>query len=51
MPGTPPIPPEKRSFSGETMRDRLRSAQPDRRDDINDPPPKQGGEVSPDRSR
>ena len=29
----PPIPPEQRSFSGDKARDRLRSAQPDRRDD------------------
>ena len=29
----PPIPQEQRSFSGEKARDRLRSAQPDRRDE------------------
>ncbi len=29
----PPIPPEQRAFSGEKARDRLRSAQPDRRDE------------------
>ena len=28
----PPIPEEQRSFSGETARDRLRSAEPDRRE-------------------
>ena len=28
----PPIPPEQRSFSAEQSRDRLRSAEPDRRD-------------------
>ena len=29
----PPIPPEQRSFSGDKSRDRLRSAEPDRRDE------------------
>ncbi len=29
----PPIPPEQRSFTGDTARDRLRSAEPGRRDD------------------
>ncbi len=29
----PPIPPEQRTFTGEKARDRLRSAQPDRRDE------------------
>jgi len=29
----PPIPPEQRSFMGDRARDRLRSAEPDRRDD------------------
>ncbi len=29
----PPIPPEQRSFTGEQPRDRLRSAEPDRRDE------------------
>ncbi len=33
MSKAPPIPPEQRSFSGEKARDRLRSAQPDRRDE------------------
>ena len=33
MSKTPPIPPEQRSFSGETGRDRLRSAEPHRRDE------------------
>ena len=33
MSKTPPIPPEKRSFSGENPRDRLRSAEPHRRDE------------------
>jgi hypothetical protein len=28
----PPIPPDQRSYARETPRDRLRSAQPDRRD-------------------
>jgi hypothetical protein len=32
----PPIPPEQRSFSQEQPRDRLRSAQPGRRDDLAD---------------
>ena len=34
MPKMPPIPPEQRAFSGEKAWDRLRSAQPDRRDEI-----------------
>ncbi len=29
----PPIPAEQRAFSGDKARDRLRSAEPDRRDD------------------
>jgi hypothetical protein len=29
----PPIPPEQRSFTGDKTRDRLRSAEPERRDD------------------
>ncbi len=33
MPKTPPIPPEQRAFSADKVRDRLRSAQPDRRDE------------------
>ena len=33
MSKTPPIPPEQRSFSSETGRDRLRSAEPHRRDE------------------
>ncbi len=33
MSKTPPIPPEQRAFTAEQARDRLRSAQPDRRDD------------------
>ncbi len=32
MSKTPPIPPEQRTFPGEKARDRLRSAEPDRRD-------------------
>ena len=51
MPRTPPLPPEKRSFSGEKTRDRLRSAEPDRLDETADPPTKPGDDVSPDRSR
>ncbi len=33
MPKMPPIPPEQRTFSGEKARDRLRSAEPGRRDE------------------
>jgi len=34
MASPPPLPKEQRSFAGERPRDRLRSAQPDRRDDL-----------------
>ncbi len=34
----PPIPPEQRNFAGDKVRDRLRSAEPDRRDDDTTPP-------------
>ncbi len=32
MPKVPPIPPEQRHFASDKVRDRLRSAEPDRRD-------------------
>ena len=52
MPKPPPIPPkEQRSFAADLVRDRLRSAEPDRRDETADPPPRSAGDVSPDRSR
>jgi len=44
MPKTPPIPPEQRSFSGDKVRDRLRCAEPDRRDQTADVQPSQPGD-------
>ena len=51
MPKMPEIPSEKRSFSVEKTRDRLRSAQPDRRDETFDNPPRPAADVSPGQSR
>ncbi len=44
----PPIPLEQRSFSGEIPRDRLRSAEPGRRDEATGlQPPRPGGDEGP----
>ena len=40
----PPIPPEQRNFAGDKVRDRLRSAEPDRRDDDTAPPTQAGSD-------
>ena len=41
----PPIPPEQRSFKGEDARDRLRSAEPGRRDSLQGVEPDADGGV------
>lgn len=44
MSKTPPIPPEQRSFSEDMVRDRLRCAEPDRRDETANSPSSQPGD-------
>jgi hypothetical protein len=51
MPKSPAIPSERRSFCNDKARDRLRSAQPDRRDETADHPAERSSDLSPDQSR